>query len=217
MTHVVTPIASEPQHVPIRILVVPGLHDSGPGHWQTWLQGQYRGAVRVVQSDWHRPDLSAWSERIAQTLARHDPRTEWVAVAHSFGCLALAHHLGLHNAMSKGPLTAGLAHIRAALMVAPADPDKFGVTHHLPTQGLGLPATLVGSNTDPWMRADQAQAWAARWGVNFHNLGDAGHINVESGFGPWPLARYKVDQMVRHLQQQRRLARAHPMEFSYAI
>jgi len=206
---------------PIRVLVIPGLHDSGPGHWQTWLQGQYRGAVRVVQSDWHQPELASWSERIALTLARHDPCTEWVAVAHSFGCLALAHHLGQHKAMADQlrPGDCPLPHprIRAALMVAPADPEKFGVTHHLPAKGLGLAATLVGSDTDPWMQAQQARAWAGRWGMNFHNLGDAGHINVESGFGPWPLARYKVDQMIRHLQQQRRLERAHPLEFSYAV
>jgi hypothetical protein len=26
-----------------------------------------------------------------------------------------------------------------------------------------------------------------------------------------------VDQMIRHLQQQRRLERAHPLEFGYAV
>ncbi|MEY2843613.1 MAG: hypothetical protein RI920_1650, partial [Pseudomonadota bacterium] len=56
-----------------------------------------------------------------------------------------------------------------------------------------------------------------RWGLDYASLGDAGHINVESGHGPWPLARYKVDQMIRHLQQQRRLARTHPLAFSCAV
>jgi predicted alpha/beta hydrolase family esterase len=206
-----TPPSLNATHTPIRVLVIPGLHDSGPGHWQTWLQGQYRGAVRVIQKDWHQPELPSWSERITQTLARHDPRTEWVAVAHSFGCLALAHHLHAHRASATVP------RIKAALMVAPADPDKFSVRPLLPTDGLGLPATLIGSETDPWMSITHARLWSDTWGLHFNNLGDAGHINVESGFGPWPLARYKVDQMIRHLQQQRRLARAHPLEFSYAV
>ncbi len=86
---------------PVRLLTVPGLHDSGDGHWQTWLESQYEDAVRVKQTQWHQPDLVRWSERIAQTLASHDPRTRWVAVGHSFGCLALAHHLGLMQAVQR--------------------------------------------------------------------------------------------------------------------
>ncbi len=206
---------------PIRVLIIPGLHNSGPGHWQTWLQGQYECAMRVQQKDWHQPELTAWSDRIAQTLARHDPRTEWIAVAHSFGCLALAHHLGLRKALADRALGEQALPptnpIRSALMVAPASPDKFGIRHLLPQAGLGLSATLVGSDTDPWMQADEAQGWARRWGLNYTSLGDAGHINVESGHGPWPLARYQVDHMIRQLQQQRRLARAHPLDCSHAV
>lgn len=28
---------------PLRLLVVPGLRDSGPAHWQTWLEGRSPG------------------------------------------------------------------------------------------------------------------------------------------------------------------------------
>lgn len=224
MTFHTTPRALNAVHVPVRVLIVPGLHDSGPGHWQTWLQSQYQGAVRVVQADWHRPDLLRWSDRIAQTLARHDPRTQWIAVGHSFGCLALAHHLGLMRAVQRQwvrPADSGHLSVRggiaSAFMVAPASPDKFDIRNLLPTEGLGLPGLLVGSDTDPWMAADEAQRWAQTWGLRFDNAGDAGHINVESGHGPWPLARLQVDQMIRHLQRQRRLELAHPMEFHHAI
>ena len=48
---------------------------------------------------------------------------------------------------------------------------------------------LVASDSDPWMSATQAHAWAHLWGCDWINLGDAGHINVESGYGPFPLAR----------------------------
>ena len=53
---------------PPRVLVIPGLHDSGPAHWQTWLQGQYRDARRVTQRDPSRPELERWAERIQRTL-----------------------------------------------------------------------------------------------------------------------------------------------------
>lgn len=198
---------------PIRVLVIPGLNNSGEAHWQSWLQGQYRGALRVNQPHWDKPDIDAWSAQIDRTMARAKPGSQWIAVAHSFGCLALAHHLDRQTpdqrAQGQG--------IQAALMVAPADPVKFGVTHRLPQTGLGLPSTVIGSENDPWMPLHRAQDWAGLWGARFQNLGAVGHINTESGFGPWPLARYKVDQMIRHLQRQRRLERAHPMEFHFAI
>jgi predicted alpha/beta hydrolase family esterase len=205
--------AASYQGEPVRVLIIPGLNDSGQGHWQTWLQTQYRGAVRVRQADWALPDLDIWAEQIAKAVDRAAPHTQWIAVAHSFGCLALAHYLAGHRA--RGP--AHGSKVCSALLVAPADPVKLGVSDRLPGSGLGIASTVIGSENDPWMPLERAQQWATRWGSGFVNLGAAGHINTESGFGPWPLARFKVDQLIRDQQRQRRLDRAHPMELSYAI
>ena len=76
----------------VRVLIVPGLHDSGPGHWQTQLQQRHRSALRVQQHDWSVPPLECWADRLIETLAR-EPGGPWVAVAHSFGCLAPVHAL----------------------------------------------------------------------------------------------------------------------------
>lgn len=192
------------RYSPIRVLIIPGLHNSGPGHWQTWLQTQYSDAVRVEQADWQQADLIAWSARIEETLSRSAPDTQWVAVAHSFGCLALAEHLRRQH----GRRHSNQGGIQRALMVAPADPVKFQVADHLRSKGgLGIAAQVVGSENDPWMPAVRAQEWALHWEAGFLNLGAVGHINAESGFGPWPLARFKVDQMIRDLQHQRRTLR----------
>ena len=161
-----------------RLLIVPGLTDSGPAHWQTWLQSRQPGALRVRQRDWLTPDLDRWAARIASTLEFAGPGL-WVAAAHSFGCLALVRHLALKPA---SPLV-------GALLVAPADPDRFGIAGLLPTRRLPIPTTLVYSETDPWLTPASARRWAARWGSNAANLGAAGHINVEAGFGPLPLAQ----------------------------
>lgn len=188
----------------VRVLVIPGLRDSGEAHWQTWLQSQYVDAARVVQHDWHQPVLDRWAHRIGETLARSSRHTLWVAVAHSFGCLALARHLAQQAAQHTGeqpPHDAKHGRIVAALMVAPADPVKFEATQALPQHALGLPLIVIGSENDPWMPLDRAREWAHTWGGGFLNLGRVGHINTESGFGPWPLARQKVDHLVR--QQQR--------------
>jgi predicted alpha/beta hydrolase family esterase len=69
---------------PVRLLVLPGLHDSGPTHWQTWLQRQFRDACRVEQHDWARPDLPRWADAVQRTLAREAQacgELRWVAVA----------------------------------------------------------------------------------------------------------------------------------------
>ena len=193
--------SARPPRRSVRVLIIPGLRDSGPTHWQTWLQGHYVGAVRVQQHDWQQPDLPAWSARIEETLSRHSRHTQWVAVAHSFGTLALAHHLAtrqtdsaLGDATGVGPRH---GRIVAALMAAPADPVKFEIEAHLPRRDLDLPLTVIGSENDPWMPLARAKEWAHIWGAGFRNLGRVGHINTESGFGPWPLARQKVDTLIR--------------------
>ena len=195
------------QHRPAaRLLVVPGLRDSGSAHWQTWLERQQRGALRVRQDDWLTPDLERWARRIGETLdAAGD--VHWLVAAHSFGCLALTRYLALRPE----------APIVAALLVAPADPDKFGVTALLPRQALPVPSLVVASETDPWMSLARAQTWAGRWGSPLVNLGDAGHINAESGFGPLPLARRWVTAMTQRLEHSHRLERADIGEWSFAV
>ncbi len=173
---------------PPRLLIVPGLHNSGPTHWQSWLQALHPSAVRVEQRDWAQPQLDRWAARIASTLDRQGDGP-WLVAAHSFGCLALVRHLVLQP---DSP-------VAGVLLVAPADPDKFGVAGLLPQGALAVPSTMVVSNTDPWMRAAAARGWAQRWGSHTANLGDAGHINTASGFGPLPLAQRWVASMLQVL------------------
>ena len=160
-----------------RVLVAPGLSDSGPEHWQSRWQRLYPAFERVQQDDWETPDLPAWSQRLGEVLARDGRPT--VIVAHSFGCLATVQRTAA--LLAEG----GSAHpIVAALLVAPADPAKFSVSsavrHRLP-----YPALVVGSDNDPWMSADRARHWAEAWGAQFRSIGPRGHINSESGLGDW--------------------------------
>jgi predicted alpha/beta hydrolase family esterase len=161
-----------------RLIVAPGLHGSGDAHWQTWLEAQVPGALRVEQDAWSDPDLARWSERVAEAVDAAGPGPH-VVVAHSFGCLATLHALHCRPRL-------GIAQL---LLVAPAEPARFDVAHLLPQTRLMQDSCLVASDTDPWMTAASARAWALRWGSDWINLGDAGHINVASGFGPFPLAR----------------------------
>ena len=188
-----------------RLLVVPGLHDSGPAHWQSWLQGLHRDALRVQQRDWSQPDLDRWAARIALALAQAG-EGPFVAAAHSFGCLALAHHLAQQP---DSPVV-------AALLVAPADPARFGIADRLGARRIERSTTVVTSDTDPWMSAAEARRWARGWGSHVVSLGDAGHIHVDAGFGPLPLAARWVDGMRRRHARGRRPRHAVFSEWSFA-
>lgn len=161
-----------------RVLVAPGLSDSGPEHWQSRWQRLYPGFERVQQDDWETPDLPRWSARLGEVLARDGRPT--VIVAHSFGCLTTVHRTAALQAASEGS-----AHpIVAALLVAPADPVKFSLSAAVRLK-LPYPALVVGSDNDPWMSAERARHWAEAWGAQFRSVGARGHINSESGLGDW--------------------------------
>lgn len=156
-----------------KVLIVPGLRGSGPAHWQSWLHARLPGSERVEQIDNATPDLPRWSQRLIRAIEA-SPEPVWI-VAHSFGTLATLHALDR---------VAG--RVEGLLLVAPADPDKFGVDHLLPQRVIDVPAILVGSRNDPWLSLDKARGLSRRIGASFLDLGHAGHINTESGHGPWP-------------------------------
>lgn len=154
-------------------LIVPGLNSSGPLHWQTWFEHQIPNAVRVIQSDWKGADFPKWASRVRREISRQSGPL--LIVAHSFGALVAAQAAEDHR-----------HRIAGALLVAPADPERFGVEELLPQRPLGFPAIVVTSSNDPWISAERAARLAGAWDADFVNLGAAGHINAESGYGPWP-------------------------------
>ena len=159
------------------IIIVPGWHDSGPGHWQSLWAEQLPGAVRVQQEDWVSPSRSAWVAAIAKLIM--DQEGPVVIAAHSLGCIATAH---LPPEASE--------RIQGALMVAPADPERRSVLVDfapVPYAPLRYPSILVASTNDPQCSVRLAGAYARAWGSEFVRLQNAGHINTESGHGEWPL------------------------------
>ena len=155
-----------------RVLIVPGLHGSGPDHWQTRWQQLHPWFERVEQARWDVPDIQAWSGRVEEALRRSVRPT--LLVAHSFGCLASVH-----------AASAGMPQLAGALLVAPADPDKFGIGQQMRVRRLSRPSLVVGSMNDPWMAARRAANWADTWRSGFINAGALGHINAESNLGDW--------------------------------
>lgn len=161
------------------IIIVPGWRDSGPGHWQTLWAERLPQARRVVQDDWHTPTRSAWVARLEETVLEQPGPV--VIVAHSLGCITTAH---------MKPEAA--ARVRGALLVAPADPERRAVLSDfapVPYAALPYRSILVASSNDPYCPIRLSGAYARAWGSEFVRLQNAGHINVDSGHGEWPLGR----------------------------
>lgn len=170
-----------------RVLVVPGLHGSDAAHWQTRWEHRYPLFERVEQDDWSTPDLPRWSQRMAQVLEYSDQPV--LVVAHSFGCLTTMHAANQSAAQRNFNLA-------GALLVAPADPEKFGVADVLRDARLPCPAIMIGSSNDPWMASHRAAYWADHWGCGFLNEGALGHINAESQLGDWEQGLQQLKQLL---------------------
>jgi uncharacterized protein len=161
------------------VIILPGLGGSEDDHWQTHMERSFDDAIRVHQDDWHRPDLSSWLARLEECI---EARPGSIVVAHSLGCILVAHLAALRPDLS----------VAAAVLVAPADVevcrDTLRTTRTftpIPRCELPFHAVVVASTNDPFMDCNRAFELAQAWNAEFINAGASGHINVASGHGRW--------------------------------
>jgi len=159
--------------------ILPGLNNSGVGHWQTHWQHDF-GYQRIEQDDWDHPVSADWLQRIEASLASY-PRQEIILIGHSLACCAIIQWAAQYQAVIKG-----------ALLVAPSDteapsyPSGTSGFTPMPLQKLRFPSIVAASSNDPYVTLARAKHFAAAWGSEFENVGDLGHINVASNIGKWP-------------------------------
>lgn len=164
------------------ILLVPGLGGSGPGHWQTLWEQELDSAATVDLGDWEKPHRNTWVNKL--NLAIHRANRPVILVAHSLGCLAIAWWAHYERPERSNPVV-------GALLVAPPEADFFPRDERLnpfapvPVDPLPFDSILVASRNDPWMNFHTAAWLAGHWQSDLIDLGDAGHINADSGLGLW--------------------------------
>ena len=165
------------------VFILPGLGNSGPEHWQSHWERQDPLCLRVKQDEWDTPQCVDWVARLDEAISMREAPV--VLAGHSSACAMVAHWCA-------GASCALLSRVRGALLVAPSDPDNanfpdgpvgFGP---VPMQALPFATIVVASTNDRYVSAPRAEAYARAWHSRFVLLPDAGHINVASGFGPWP-------------------------------
>ncbi len=174
----------------LRVLMVPGLGGSGPRHWQSVWQEIHPEYERVVQRDWTKADLRQWADAVSDAIEAHSGPV--LLAAHDFGCLAAVH--AARDIASK---------IYGTLLVAPADPARWGFEKELLGARLHRDWILLASHDDSVMRFERARGWADRWSCRFIDVDNAGHLNAGSGHGAWPAGHWLLAQLRADLQASR--------------
>ena len=172
-------------------LILHGYLGSGPEHWQSWLAGRLREAgERVAYPDLPEPEmpsLSAWRAALAVQLGTL--HGELTVIAHSLGCILWLHHCS-------APVTAG-ARAAHVLLVAPPSlagaPPELAPFFPVPLEhahvAVAAPETrLVCAPDDPYCPENAAVLYGEPLRLQVDVLSGGGHVNVESGYGPWPAA-----------------------------
>jgi uncharacterized protein len=179
------------------ILVVPGLRDHVPQHWQTLLAERLPGARTVPPLERDKLACAARVQALDRELAAIDGPV--IIVAHSAGAMMVVH-------WAQRPTRA----IHGALLAAPADletpmPDGYPRVEQLQQNGwlpiprtlLPFPSIVAASTNDPLARYERVVEMADAWGSRLIDIGAVGHLNPASGFGAWPRAEALVRELVQ--------------------
>lgn len=183
----------------VATLILPGLSNSGPEHWQSFWEQADAACQRVEQKDWESPDCADWVATLDDAVDRLDMSA--VLVAHSTACALVAH-------WARSAPREHLLKIVGALLVAPSDPDGLhypaGPTGFspMPLATLPFPSIVVASETDEYVTMAQANVYAKAWGSELVSAGKAGHINSASGLSAWPQG-YALLQRLRRARRSR--------------
>lgn len=165
------------------VLILPGIGNSGPAHWQSEWERMDPSMHRVMQREWDAPRCDEWVRTLDAAMASSSAPV--VLVAHSSSCALVAHWVTQAAHEHVGRVT-------GALLVAPSDPTgpsyPIGPTGFAPVPLIALPfaSIVVASDNDIYVTESQARAYAHAWGSRFVLLKGAGHINADGGLGQWP-------------------------------
>jgi serine hydrolase len=169
-------------------VIVPGLRDHVPEHWQTLLEPKLARAVCVPRMTRDKLSCAAWVAELDRTLAAINGPV--VLVAHSAGCMITVHWAKEHRRPIQGALLAAPPDFESPLPEGYPTQQVLRDNGWLPTPRATLPfPTIVAVSTnDPLGRYERVAELAVHWGSRIVNVGAVGHLNPASGYGEWPRA-----------------------------
>jgi uncharacterized protein len=179
------------------ILIVPGLRDHMPGHWQTLLEEKGPEAVSVPRMGTGQLSLVAWVEQLDLSLGSIEGPV--VVVAHSAGVMMVVHWAQRHRRAIRGALLAAPPDFESPLPEGYPTQDVLRENGWLPVPRtpLPFPSIVAASTNDPLGRYERVAALAQGWGSRLVNVGAVGHLNPAAGYGEWPRAEEFIGELVQ--------------------
>ncbi len=177
------------------ILILPGFAEDDGDHWyQRWHSGM-KTARRVELADPLDPGRDAYVGAVTAAVIAADRPV--VLVAHSLGVLAAVH----------AAPTLPADRVRGAFLAGIPDLERHGAAFEravgylpVPRDPLPFPSLAVVSRTDPWCSFEVAEDLAGAWGSRVIDVGDSGHLDADSGHGPWPEGLMTFGKFLSRLQ-----------------
>ena len=174
------------------VVIVPGLRDHMPDHWQTLLAERIQetgGAVHIVpQIDQDKRLCSARVANLDRVVSGIDGPI--ILVAHSVGVLITVHWAQQTKREIKGALLAAPPDYDTPLPAGYSDPQTLATNGWtpVPRERLPFPSIVVGSRNDPIGEFERIRELAQAWGSRFVDAGEVGHLSPADGYGAWPMA-----------------------------
>ncbi|MEA1918779.1 MAG: alpha/beta hydrolase [Campylobacterota bacterium] len=166
-----------------KVLILYGWHASPSPHWQDWLARELVSRGHLVSfpqlSNPMEPKKEIWLQEAKIALDELKPD---IVICHSLGNVLWWH---LCNE--------GLAlHVKRLLLVAPPrDLREYKEISNffpveLPVSLYAKESLLVTSDDDPYLNKSEGIRFARALNIKHKVFQNMGHINADSGFGPWP-------------------------------
>jgi predicted alpha/beta hydrolase family esterase len=165
------------------ILIVSGLWNSGPEHWQTHWERKYPAWTRVPHRDWNAPERDEWVDELDAAIATCQGRP--ILVAHSLGCMLVAQW-----ARSDSHLK-----VAGAFLVAPSDteaesyPIDAGAFAPIPLAPLPFPSIVVASANDEYADIERSRAFAGAGAASWSRSATPATSTATAATAPGPRAR----------------------------
>ena len=175
-----------------KVLLLPGLWNSGPENWQSYWERERDDCLRVVQSEWETPRREDWVATLEKAVAAAPEPV--VLAAHSLACTLVAHWAGSPGAT--------IRNVRGALLVAPSDVEAPSYPkgprgfEPMPQRPLPFRAVVVASSDDPYVSLPRARQFAQAWGARLFEAGALGNINADSRLGSWPQGQALLGELL---------------------
>lgn len=167
----------------MNVILLPGINNSGPRHWQSVWESCLLGAKRFKPHSWDKPRLKDWELALSTAVQHANDQT--ILVAHSLSCLLVAHW----------SQSADTRRIAGALLVAVPDPDapnfprEAATFKNPPNSPLPFPTLVIASTDDPFSTVAHSTRRATAWNAGLVVAGALGHMNEASNMGYWPEGR----------------------------